>query len=597
MATLDQIEKALIRADQAGDADAARLLAAEVRRMRSEAKTSPVTGGRQIAQQPQEKDVGLGERIGNVWSGIKNAVAAPVVGAAQMLGVENAQNIADAWREHAEELGKRPGGSGGQVVGALIPASLASVVPGANTIGGGAVVGGLLGGVQPTAEGESRLANTVFGAASGAGIPASIRAAKTIRAMAIDPFTDAGRTRIAGRVINNAAGNNAASVAQTLENATGNTPGFVPSVGQAARNDGVAALERAIRANNPQAFNDLNRSQTGALADALLSVAKTPEERAIAVANREAAVKPFYEASKAAVVQGDPVLDWLLQRPSMKTAAQRAANLANERGESFALPQTQPADYSGRTLHDIKLGLDDAIGSPAMGMQGAERAAAIGTRNDFLNWLEAKIPEYEQARVTHADMSRPINQIDIGQALYNRLVPALADQGNLPFRTNAQQYANALRNGDAFARQATGFKGATMRGAMTPDQMDLLEGIARDAESKAAAETAGRGAGSDTVQKLSMTNLAQQAGIPTFFANVASVPGGWVKRAGDILYKSADDQIRENLAFLLTNPQEASKAMNAAGAAPWKYAEPLKTIGQGLALTALPAYNAVLPGE
>ena len=33
--------------------------------------------------------------------------------------------------------------------------------------------------------------------------------------------------------------------------------------------------------------------------------------------------------------------------------------------------------------------------------------------------------------------------------------------------------------------------------------------------------------------------------------NLASVHGGWLKRGADVLYKSADDDIRKKLAFLL----------------------------------------------
>ncbi|RYS11347.1 hypothetical protein DLS50_13995, partial [Staphylococcus pseudintermedius] len=131
-------------------------------------------------------------------------------------------------------------------------------------------------------------------------------------------------------------------------------------------------------------------------------------------------------------------------------------------------------------------------------MQGAERAAAIGTRNEFNQWLENQIPAYGLAKQTFADLSKLINQMDVGQELYKRFVPALADQGNLPFKTNAQSYAQALMNGDALSKNITGFKGATLEGVMTPEQMATLLGVAQDAEMKAAAEVGGKGVGSDT---------------------------------------------------------------------------------------------------
>ena len=68
-----------------------------------------------------------------------------------------------------------------------------------------------------------------------------------------------------------------------------------------------------------------------------------------------------------------------------------------------------------------------------------------------------------------------------------------------------------------------------------------------------------------------------------------------MKRAGDVLYGNADEQVRQNLAHLLTNPQEAAKAMEAAGATPSRLAEILKRGAQGVALSSpstLPALSA-----
>ena len=45
------------------------------------------------------------------------------------------------------------------------------------------------------------------------------------------------------------------------------------------------------------------------------------------------------------------------------------------------------------------------------------------------------------------------------------------------------------------------------------------------------------------------------------------VPGGWMKRAGDAVYGNADDQVRQMLADLLRNPQDAAQAMKAASTA------------------------------
>lgn len=716
-------------------------LRARVEKIRS-GNFKPVSGK---PEQPIQQDVSLADRVSNFGRGARAAITAPLVGINQRLGGANSQATSDAWREDMVATGSQPGGMGGQLVGGTATAAPLAMLPGANTVIGGGLYGLLQGASMPTAVGESTTDNMALAAGAGALIPAGIRLAKTGRAIAVDPFTEAGRNRISGNVLNRAAGDDAAAVAQRLATVRGNTPGFNLSASQAAGNDGISAFERTMRAIDPQAFQSLNQEQKSALVSALASIAKTPEDRAIAEQLRESAVKPLYDAAKKAIVTGDPALDSLMQRPSMQAATGRAANLAAERGDTFAAspakkavtqyideagnvvngvpdmprqgPGTRnllseliqsggisrselsdmgidaiaktrpglfrksgtgksaddlvewmegngwlnardianadkysaggshdlarsmvreaiegkpvfhpsqddiayefgdklsqwgsqygnlqkqtipgaPATYSGKSLHDLKMGLDDAIGTPGIGgMQGAERGAALDTKAEFLKWLESKIPAYGQAKTTYADMSRPINQMDIGRELYNRFVPAIADQGGVPFKTGADAFSKALlRNGDQLAQTVTGLKNAKLASIMDPEQLALLQGVSKDAGTIAASMQAGKGSGSDTVQKIAMSNIAQEAGIPTWVGNMASVPGGWAKRIGDLLYGNADDQVRQRLAYLMTNPQEAAQAMNSAGATPSRIADLLKKGGQWGAMSLPPAMQAL----
>lgn len=505
----------------------------------------------------------------------------------------------------------------GNIFGNVAVAAPLAMVPGANTIGGSAVIGSLLGTAQPVGEKDSRALNALMGGVAGAAVPAAMRGFNAASAAVVDPFTQAGRTKIAAQLLNRAAADPAA-VSKRLAEARGSTPGFVPTVGQAADDAGVASLERTIRDTYPQGFDGVNKAQRGALVDALRGVAKTPEARAAAVTAREDAVKPLYSTAKGAVVDSDAQIADLLKRPSMAAAKLQAAKIAAERGENFALstgspekvissgildaqgaPITatvpgSPGQLGGNALHDLKMGLDDAIGNPNMGgIQGAERTAVLGTKDEYLKWLESKIPAYGQAKSMFADMSKPINQMDIGTELYKRFTPALADQGDLPFKSTAQAYANALRNGDSLASHVTGMKSATLEGIMSPEQMQVLQGVAKDSALKAAAENAGRGVGSDTVQKIAMSNIAAQAGVPNWLANVTKVPGGWVKHVGKVLYGDADEQIRLQLAELLKSPETAAAAMQAASGSKTKLAEILRAAAQSGALAAPASANAL----
>lgn len=660
MSDTSQLETALVNADRAGDAPAAQALAAEIQRRRAAPSTAaaapqaqrmdPSEGG--INFRPLGIDTGLQmpQGVSRFLAGAGKAMTDVGRGSGQLIR-EGLDTILPAERNIQSTISGKPNqsiaeriglpgrtdadynqqldkslmntgaGIGGNIAGNVamaLPAALAG--PAGATIGAQAGIGALQGALQPVGTKDSRLQNVGVGAVAGAALPTALRAAKVLKAGLVDPFTEAGRTRIVGGALNRAAAN-PVDAAANLEMAQGATPGFNPTAGQASNDAGLASVERAARAIDPAGFGDIDSTQRAALVNALRIVTKTPEDRAAAVAARDQAVKPLYAEAKQAVVPGDDEIAALLQRPSMEAGQKRAAALAAERGEPFTINAGMPArqvetgmldasgnplmrtvpddpgSLQGNALHDLKMGLDDAIGSPGIGgMQGAERNAALGTKNDFMTWLENRIPAYGQAKSTYADMSKPINQMDIGQELTNRFIPPLADGMAVPFSSRASSFANALRNGDKLAQNVTGMKGATLGGIMEPEQMGLLRGVVSDSQMKAAAETAGRGVGSDTIQKMAMSNLIDQAGLPSWIGALAPLRsvGGMARTAGDFLMTKNDETMRHLLADVLKDPSRAAAAMKQAGVSPSKFSQYLQQAGAA-ANPAIPA--AALAGD
>jgi len=589
MADLAQLETALRNADAAGDSQAAQMIAAEIRRQRSAPVAQPA---QQAAYDPtqgmstsEKLLAGAGKAFVDLGRGAGQlARSALPESAANRLGLPTAADIEESRRLDAP-LMRTGAGTIGNVAGSVAAALPTAFIPGANTIGGAALLGAAQGALQPVGEKDSRLQNIGTGALFGFAVPAAIKTAQIGKAALIDPITDAGRAQIVAKALRRAA-SNPEQAAQNLATRTAATPGFQPTAGQLADDAGLASLERAARAIQPAEFGDIDTSQQAALVNALRGVAGTPEQRAAAVTAREAATAPLYEAATKATFNPTPEFDALMQRPSMQAATRAATDLAAERGGTFGatLPNGQPG-YTGQALHDLKMGLDTAIMDPQQGFMGAKKAAADATRNEFLQQLEAQIPEYGQARQTFAEMSKPISQQDIGQELYNRFVPALADTGGVPFKSRADALAQALRNGDQLAKNVTGMKSATLKNIMTPEQIGSLEGVVSDAAMRAAAQNAGRGVGSDTVQKMSMSNLINEAGLPSWIGSIARVPGGYAKAAGNFLYGQSDEAMRNILADTLRDPQKAAEALRNAGVPPSKIAEILRVGAQGSAFS------------
>ena len=214
-------------------------------------------------------------------------------------------------------------------------------------------------------------------------------------------------------------------------------------------------------------------------------------------------------------------------------------------------------------LHHMKLAIDDLIsqqGEKGLGKFG-ERAL-LKLKEDLLTVLDDLSPTYGAARTVYAGMSRPLNQMHVGQALLNKLEPALT-QGNVPVRMNAETFARALREGDVLAQRATGFEGATLAGTMKPNQLATLEAVKADLARSAVAANIGKGVGSNTFQNLAQENLMQAAGVsnlPQWLSRPVQL-SNYILRA---LYGSANEEMKRKIAQAPLNPQEAAQMMQAA---------------------------------
>ena len=89
-------------------------------------------------------------------------------GAGQMLGIVD-QSSVDETKQRDAALMNTGAGMAGSITGGIATGLPSLLVPGANTVVGAGLTGAVLGGLQPTATGESRLSNTIIGGIGGAG--------------------------------------------------------------------------------------------------------------------------------------------------------------------------------------------------------------------------------------------------------------------------------------------------------------------------------------------------------------------------------------------------------------------------------------------
>lgn len=443
------------------------------------------------------------------------------------------------------------------------------------TLGGalvGAGMGAGLAGIQPVASNESRATNMAFGGILGAA-PSALGAGYRSVKSAVEPFYEKGQQQILARALRTAAGGQGDDAMRALSEA--GTPfvgpsqpgmqreimgeliaGSTPTAGQASGNAGIAALERAAVATDPavtQQYAQRLAAQNAARVGAVEDLAGRGGALDFAIANRAGTADQLY---KQAVELGiDPALmtagrkgeiTKLLKRPAIQQAMKEARTLAANEGVNMSSPAG-----SVKGLDYVKRALDDQIGKA----QGNEQRVLVELKNRLLTTIDTLSPEYAAARETFQQMSRPVNQMEIAEAIAQKSINPLTGQ------MQPQALARALT--DQTAKTATGFRGATLENVMEPQQMGRLNAVRDDLARAVAAQNAGRGAGSDTVQKLAYANILNQSGVPSFLRNFApaQVVGNLAGRGADVAYARANRELSQKLAETLLDPQATAELL------------------------------------
>lgn len=258
---------------------------------------------------------------------------------------------------------------------------------------------------------------------------------------------------------------------------------------------------------------------------------------------------------------------------------ERAKTIAENEGRPFGFTTTSSAPFSGvgggaavtksnitgHGLQDLKMAMDDMLRDPASGIVGKEAMQAKNLRGQIVNWMESANPEFGQARQKFAEMSKPINEMQVGQELLNKLQPALSDFGANGLETGAT-FARQLRNSDKLAQNATGFKGAgSLEKVMSPENMKILEAIGQDLALKSNGQNLGRAVGSPTMQNMMGQNLinrvAGSVGLPQSLSQ--SVIANTLARPYDFVMRSAQPKISGLLAEAMADPARAAALLKA----------------------------------
>lgn len=540
--------------------------------------TSGMSGGEKFL-------AGVGKALTDVGRGVRQYLP-------ESIGGLSNEQIAES-RKLDQPLMQTGAGLAGNVAGNVALAVPAAFVPGAATLPGSAAIGAAYGALSPGVDAAERLKNTAIGGAAGAVVPAVQTAYRVGKSM-VDPLYEGGRQQILGRALRQTAGGQADEAMRNLRAATEIVPGSAPTAGQAAGVPSIAALERAAMAGNPNAANQLvtrqaaqNDARIAALRsvsgdDAALEALKEMRDNAATTAygkarasdamRRDLAIndalvtrenqiglgslanlpKPSEAQAVAGAIRPSKTLEELAKRPAFQSVINQAKTLAANKGQDIGNPLT-----SIDGLHYIKIALDDALEfNPQNPLGRNAKSALMGIKSTLLDEMDKVSPVYGAAREAYSQASKPITQMQVAQELEKAINP-------LTEVLQPQAYARLLS--DQTAQRVTGMPNSTLADVIDPQSLSRLNAIKDDLARANFAQTAGRGVGSDTVQKLAYQNMLSQSGMPNALANFApmGVVGNLAQKAGQVVYRDANERLQQQLAEALLDPRQTAALMEA----------------------------------
>ena len=432
---------------------------------------------------------------------------------------------------------------------------------GATRVGGGAINGALTAGaVDP----ESMGVGAVAGGALPVGVAGLGGAGKLFKGIAGN-YSAANRAAGQGDDLLANAGQNPLQTIENLRNAQGATEGFNPTTWQAAGNADMAGFGRVMHGKEGGLLNERLVQQRQALADAvrkhgsddLGSLTGTDLKREALEGARNSASEPFFNSAKDQAVQLTPELEALMQRPSMQQSVARAEKLVKEQGGNF-----NPADLNGRTAQSIKFGMDDLINTaPQSGIGSNEINAIRDTKADYLKQLGEQIPDYLKGNKAYAEASKPINQLDLGNEVTKRFIPAGQLDRAAPNELKYDALARALRNnGDQLARSVTGFKGSTLQNTAGEQQLKDYANVLSDTNYLKNADM-GKMGGSSTYQNMELAKKANPLLSLAGSIPIKGVNASMLKAIKDKIYSPANKTYEQEIIQALLEPKTAAQLM------------------------------------
>lgn len=369
-----------------------------------------------------------------------------------------------AYQQNREDDGidwARMGGQMTNPIGLAMMAAPGSQATLATRMGAGMAAGGGFAAAQPVAEGDYgkvKAIQTGMGAGFGGAIPvigSGLRAGGNYLDELIKPLTKRGIIRDVEKFIREHAGTGKEKIIAALRNARkGQTSGqAIATANRATRELGepdsfggqYVALEKDL-AKQPITGDKLKRvyeTQQAGRENVLKAIAGTDDALNAAKATRASRSDKLYKKAWQEATRADPDLAKIASNPYFKDQIPKAMKLRQAEGSTSLT----------KFLHDVKIGLDKELSKTGNeALDSAQQKAVQNVKNSIVKWLEKKNPAYDEARKVYAELSAPINKMEVGRELQRKLVSPTDQESILPFTRAIAEPARTIKNATGYGK-------------------------------------------------------------------------------------------------------------------------------------------------
>lgn len=364
----------------------------------------------------------------------------------------------------------------------------------------------------------------------------------------IEPNIGRGK-QAAARLANEVAGDRQKEIVDAIKKYVSDVPGERVTAGKAALPAGSAefsALQTIANEIKPSIASDISGANQAARRAAIQTVGQDESALAAAIKARSASVDPLYAAARQGRADIVPVIasidDLLRRNPGNRELVSELSAVRQGLVDGKGDP---------RVLSEQIMSVIPTINAS---LKNPDNAFIQGQLVGIKDAISKAVPGLEKANAEFAAKSVPVNQMQIGQFLEDRLVKPL-ETGE-----RAGVFAQAMRDAPGTIKKSTGqARYDKLDKVLDAPQMKVVEAVMKNLQSEQTLSDLAKAGGPKAREIVGQVTAPPTA--PNWLEATITLINNAAKRVG---YRGKEFTMNELSDMMLNNPQELARLMEKA---------------------------------